>query len=405
MKRVSAARRHLAITAILAAAIVAPIARLSNAQFAIKVPWLKSEEVNRLANVEREWQAISSPAPADNGQIQHWLMWAWLIGAAVTVGRFGRQSIAVRGIRRRAIAAHESDFASAIACAIAAARHAARFHNSLDIRISNETDVPFVHGLVHPVLVLPSEASEWGDEVRHHVLTHELAHLARHDLWSQKIAALACVLHWFNPIVWLLARAASEQAEFAADDVALSGGILPSGYADTLLSFVDAQSFRNVPVAAVTFRTSQSLAPRIHALLEAHRSRRAVSGKALGSFVSLGALVAVAVSCVHLEPGASVASALKQPSLSQQISSAPAARSTEVQTDTSKSEIGNDDWVVAAVEGLVRLLDDPSPQVRATALSSLRRFNRGDERSVVNTALTNAHVSPDVLFRTRDKSQ
>ena len=55
------------------------------------------------------------------------------------------------------------------------------------------------------------------------VLCHELTHLKRLDLVYKALLVAACWLHWFNPLVWWMSRAASENLELCCDDDVAAG--------------------------------------------------------------------------------------------------------------------------------------------------------------------------------------
>jgi hypothetical protein len=55
-----------------------------------------------------------------------------------------------------------------------------------------------------------------------HVFLHELAHLKRHDIAFNWLAAVAQALHWFNPLVWLALREARTDMEMACDELAIA---------------------------------------------------------------------------------------------------------------------------------------------------------------------------------------
>lgn len=59
--------------------------------------------------------------------------------------------------------------------------------------------VPLVVGLLRPRILLPER--ELSPEQWEGVLTHELVHWRRHDLWIKWLAVLARAVHWFNPAV------------------------------------------------------------------------------------------------------------------------------------------------------------------------------------------------------------
>ena len=48
---------------------------------------------------------------------------------------------------------------------------------------------PVVCGLIRPVIYLPLSSREWSEETLRHALLHEMAHLARRDLWLAVVGA------------------------------------------------------------------------------------------------------------------------------------------------------------------------------------------------------------------------
>jgi beta-lactamase regulating signal transducer with metallopeptidase domain len=101
---------------------------------------------------------------------------------------------------------------------------------------SDDDSLLIACGLRRPKIVLPRGAGAWPTDHIRIVLTHELAHIRRHDGAIQLAAELLRVVHWFNPIVWLACRRLRQESEHACDDVVLSDGIEASGYASALLA-------------------------------------------------------------------------------------------------------------------------------------------------------------------------
>jgi beta-lactamase regulating signal transducer with metallopeptidase domain len=106
-------------------------------------------------------------------------------------------------------------------------------------------------GLRRPVVLLPEEAKTWTPERMEAVLLHELAHVRRLDFLSQMLGLAVCALHWFNPVVWLCARAMRAEAETAADDAVLESGVAPSVYADALVRIAAVLGSRRQPFASI----------------------------------------------------------------------------------------------------------------------------------------------------------
>ena len=50
------------------------------------------------------------------------------------------------------------------------------------------------------------------------IFRHELVHIMRHDLWYKLLLLAASTVHWFNPIVHWLVRAADRDLEISCDE-------------------------------------------------------------------------------------------------------------------------------------------------------------------------------------------
>ena len=74
---------------------------------------------------------------------------------------------------------------------------------------------PFILGVVKPHIYLPSGL----DEVqRQNVLSHEQAHLARHDHWWKPLGFALLAVYWFNPVLWLAYTLLCRDIELACDE-------------------------------------------------------------------------------------------------------------------------------------------------------------------------------------------
>ncbi len=81
--------------------------------------------------------------------------------------------------------------------------------------------VPQVVGFLRPTILLPASAmSGLSVNELELILTHEVAHIRRYDMWAALIQRLAESLLFFNPAVWHLNRRISELREYCCDDIA-----------------------------------------------------------------------------------------------------------------------------------------------------------------------------------------
>ena len=69
-------------------------------------------------------------------------------------------------------------------------------------------------GLFRPVLILPQ--MELSQQQLAFIFRHELAHYKRRDLWIKWMFLLVQSVHWFNPLVHILAKKANLDLEKAA---------------------------------------------------------------------------------------------------------------------------------------------------------------------------------------------
>jgi beta-lactamase regulating signal transducer with metallopeptidase domain len=306
----------------------------------------------------------------------------WLAGMLGLLARFARQSMMAGRLRARAVVTRGTEWAAVIA-AVETQLGAAE---PMDVRLSSEVDVPLVSGIRRPVIVLPTRASEWSVDQRRLVLLHEGAHIARRDLLSRAIGVMTCSVHWYNPLIWLLAARIDVEAEQSADDHVLRSGVRPSEYASLLMSFADQLRWRaSAPVLMLAHRGT--LAPRVHAVLAVTAPRPVISRRAQVECAALCAIMIVAAGCIRLAPPVTRTESARDdrnvdPPIAGEVVVGPSAASPPTVARQSRraspaSEPGLPvvpGWRDDAIRALLELRDDPSPQVRASAIEALGKL-------------------------------
>ena len=89
-----------------------------------------------------------------------------------------------------------------------------------NIYVCDEVASPFILGIVRPRIYLPSALDE---AQRGSVLSHERAHLARHDHWWKPLGFALLAVYWFNPLLWLAYTLLCRDIELACDERVLCG--------------------------------------------------------------------------------------------------------------------------------------------------------------------------------------
>lgn len=108
------------------------------------------------------------------------------------------------------------------------------------LKLKSGLTSPVVAGIWKPVIILPAAFVGWSKETQKMAILHELGHIQRRDLWMRSAAELACVLHWYNPLVWWLRAKLLSQCEYACDALVISSGADRRSYIKALCDVVEA---------------------------------------------------------------------------------------------------------------------------------------------------------------------
>ena len=103
-----------------------------------------------------------------------------------------------------------------------------------NVYLADHIDSPFVMGLLHPRIYLPSGLS---DKERGYILLHEQHHIRRLDHIWKLLGFLALCIHWFNPLVWLSFHFGCRDMEMSCDEAVLKkmGAEIRADYSASLL--------------------------------------------------------------------------------------------------------------------------------------------------------------------------
>ena len=89
-------------------------------------------------------------------------------------------------------------------------------HREVKLMMNPIIKSPMLVGVRSPMILLPTSSMRELDLKL--VLTHELMHLKRKDLWVKMLALLAGTVHWFNPLVHVLRKDISIWGELSCDE-------------------------------------------------------------------------------------------------------------------------------------------------------------------------------------------
>lgn len=404
-RRVPASVRHLLWAFAILGALVAPVvARVSPLELSILPPVPAATgmaeiddlgqaargEVRSPASTAREGAASTgitpgqTPAPQSDRPPRR-IAWMTLVGVVWGVGvltllaRMIHGLVVVNRIGARATEITDPEWLATIDRLIATST----VRQEVEVRMSDETPVPYTCGLARPIIVLPLSASEWNAERRDAVLLHELAHISRGDLAMNILSHVARALYWPNPLAWLAANGLRYEGERAADDEVLRAGARASDYADHLLDIVKSVG-RPVPKIALAMARSSDFEGRLLAILEPGvprkrlgRARTAgIAALFVVALVPLTALTAdsqvMAAPTVERAPAKSL---VETPAIATNDQAAPPSSAGHVSPPAPvTTPTRNETWLPApseAIAALTEALEDDTYEVRLAAVNSL----------------------------------
>ncbi len=149
--------------------------------------------------------------------LQAWALPLWFAGVFVFSVRLAWGCRQVSVLRRTGEPA-----AGAVVAIAAGLRERLGLQRAVAIVITQQTDGPSVVGWLRPVILLPA-ATLLGlsEQQLAAVLTHELAHIRRHDYLVNLVQNLVETLLFYHPAVWWTSERMRQERELCCDDAAV----------------------------------------------------------------------------------------------------------------------------------------------------------------------------------------
>jgi len=274
----AAALRHCVLAvAILAAAAILPLSLMLPA-WHIGVPVALAPPSALLAPVSRQVSepasTVTSSSPLAAPLVVLPMIWAAgtaIAGSALLIA-FARLR---RTTKRGAVVCDEAwtSIASDVARSFGVSR-------AIDLIQTNSPELLATWGARRPCVLLPSHAPTWSEDRMRIVLSHELAHIARHDWIVQVAAEMLRAVAWFHPLMWMACTRLRRAAEQACDDAVLRRGIPAPAYAGHLIEL--ARDCRPAVAfgSATPMADPSTLERRIVAMLNPRLDRQPISRRA-----------------------------------------------------------------------------------------------------------------------------
>ncbi len=163
---------------------------------------------------------------------------------------------------------------------------------NLSLGVCPNLPSPLVTGFFRPELLLPREDYTAGELEA--VLRHELVHAKRRDLWYKLLLLSVRALHWFNPLVHLMARRAERDLEISCDEAVVAGrdAAFQARYGHAILDAAQRGLTHAAPLTSYFKGDKGSLRERLRAIAGKAGQRRGTLVVCLAALaVILGAAV------------------------------------------------------------------------------------------------------------------
>lgn len=147
----------------------------------------------------------------------------------------------------------------------------------IPLRQTPEADGPMLVGLVHPVLLLPKSGIPLADAPL--ILRHELTHAKHKDVLCKMVFLLARCVHWFNPVVHLLAWQGAQDLEIACDQSVVHGLDTDAKrqYGQCILNDVARRMYGGTMLTTRLTGGGKAMKTRLQALFSPNKKRRGVA--------------------------------------------------------------------------------------------------------------------------------
>lgn len=160
----------------------------------------------------------------------------------------------------------------------------------LPLKLCKGISTPMLFGLWSTVILLPDRG--YDDEELYYILKHECIHYKDKDLYIRLLICVATIVHFFNPVMWLMARVTAIQCELACDERVMEGmgAKKRKDYGRVILQEIERQRKERAVLSTYFYGGAYAIKSRITAIV--NTKRRQPSIMMLGIVMSLVVIAA-----------------------------------------------------------------------------------------------------------------
>lgn len=135
---------------------------------------------------------------------------------------------------------------------------------------------PMMIGFIHPRILLSN--AEFTKEEFRFIIKHELIHYKRYDLWYKSLILIATGIHWFNPIIYFMAKMIDIQCELSCDEAVIRNADADTRlhYSETIIGAAKYQSKQKTVLSTNFYGGKKGMKKRIFSIMDMSKKRTGI---------------------------------------------------------------------------------------------------------------------------------
>lgn len=179
---------------------------------------------------------------------------------------------------------------------------ALQIKQQVDVRVCPNIPSPMLLGFIRPTILLPPDNIPT-DELSF-IFKHELVHFKRKDVWYKTLTFIATALHWFNPLVYMIARQIAIECEISCDEEVVKKTDLNcrQKYVETIIGVIRKQAKAQSKFSTNFYAGKQGMKHRVFSIMNIRNKKWGISIIATIVVATLSTGVVLNVSASTAEP-------------------------------------------------------------------------------------------------------
>ena len=315
--------------------------------------------------------------------------YVWLLGIAVlSAMKIAKYAKSKRYLKKSAVDMRYSE----IYKMFKQCKEALKIKRKIGLYCHCGISTPMAAGLFDPAVYLPDIALE-AEETRL-ILEHELIHVKRRDLWYKFILMAARVIHWFNPLCFLLEKETNILCELSCDETLVKdmGKNEKKFYCRTILNTISAANDKLSVIHATMGDGRKQIERRFENMLS---YKKGTIGTAILSVLSIAAIVGAGLCAIAINlPETTQPQGYKSENANLLIGAG------ETKADESPEEDENDENIaILAGEPATDTVSEPQPDWRVQEM-----YERGYRESLEYTKFKDSSFNQRMIDVSKEEN-